>query len=50
MPESEEIRREAILDRLESGNTVSRDDLSFMVEQTSFIQRLALGTGIVGDF
>ena len=50
MPESEEIRRDEIFDRLEAGKTIPLDDIRFMVDQTSFVQRLALGTGFVGNF
>ena len=48
MAEDKEARRDRLVDQLNSGNEVSRDDLSFLAEQTSIAQRLFSGFGFIG--
>ncbi len=49
MAEDNEARKDSLVDRLNSGNEVTRNDLTFLADQTSLAQRLLGGFGFIGS-
>lgn len=50
MADPEKERREGIKTKLESGKTISEDDIKWLGEQTSLVQRLFSDIGFMGSF